>query len=93
MKTQRIKTYLTVATLVIAALALTGCATTAGRSAHDHGNTEALPHGKEKEASAMPMEEKPSKDVKATGRKKREKMTAEERRKLVEFYKELNAAY
>lgn len=93
MKLQRIKTYLASAALVFAAVTLTGCATTMDRVAHDHGNMKASPHGKEKEASAMPMEEKPSKDVKATGRKKREKMTAEERRKLVEFYKELNAAY
>ena len=91
MKTHRIKTYLTRTTLVMAALVLTGCATTTGRVSHDHGNTEAMPHGKEKKTSAMPLEEKPSKDVKATGKKMRKKKTPEERRKLVEFYKEENA--
>ncbi len=91
MKTRRMKTYLTRATLVMAALVLTGCATTAGKIAHDHTNTEALPHGKEKEVSAMPLGGEPSKDAKAPGKKVRKKMTPEERRKLVEFYKELIA--
>ena len=91
MKFQPIKTYLTRTALVVGALALTGCATTMGGISPNDSNAEASSHGKEKETSAVVLEEKPSEVVNATEMKKRKKMTPEERRKLVEFYKELVA--
>jgi hypothetical protein len=91
MKFRPIEAIFTSTTLVVAALALTGCATTSGGMSRHDVNTDTSPHCKEQKATVAVPDEEPPKDLKRAGETKRKKMTPEERRKLVEFYKELNA--